>query len=113
MHLEVDMLNMTSWNVGAKPTRYPGIFRTEKGYRVRVRALDPRTDTLKEKNKEFEGIDLNEALHRQVLLRAEILDAAGQESSRTKYGDYVTLLLKSKTARGELSTAKGRRTWTD
>lgn len=30
-----------------------------------------------------------------------------------KYGDYVALLLETKTARNELSTAKGRRTWTD
>lgn len=112
MHLETDML-MTSWNVGATPTRYPGIFKTEKGYRVRVRALDPRTDTLKERNKEFEGIDLNEALQRQLLLRAEIREATETASVRIRYGDYVTLLLKSKTARGELSTAKGRRTWTD
>lgn len=29
------------------------------------------------------------------------------------YGDFVTRLLESKLARGELSTAKGRRTWTD
>lgn len=29
------------------------------------------------------------------------------------YGEYVTLLLAIKTARNELSTAKGRRTWTD
>jgi integrase len=104
---------MKSWNVGMKPTRYPGIFKTEKGYRVRVRALDPRTDTLKEKNQEFEGIDLNEALHRQLLFKAEIRSVAEAAASRIKYGDYVTLLLKSKTARGELSTAKGRRTWTD
>ena len=41
MHLEMDTL-MTSWNVGAKPTRYPGIFKTENGFRVRVRAVDPR-----------------------------------------------------------------------
>ena len=30
-----------------------------------------------------------------------------------RYGDYVTLLLETKTVRNELSTAKGRRTWTD
>jgi integrase len=112
MHLEMDML-MTSWNVGAKPTRYPGIFRTETGYRVRVRAVDSRTDTLKERNQEFEGIDLDEALRRQLQLRAEIRAAAEPEAARIRYGDYVTLLLKSKTVRGELSTAKGRRTWTD
>jgi integrase len=112
MHLEMDML-MTSWNVGAKPTRYPGIFKTENGFRVRVRAVDPRTDTLKERNQEFEGIDLDEALRRQLQLRTEIRKAAEQASARVRYGDYVTLLLKSKTARGELSTAKGRRTWTD
>ncbi len=29
------------------------------------------------------------------------------------YADFVTVLLEAKTARGELSTAKGRRTWTD
>jgi hypothetical protein len=44
MHLETDML-MTSWNVGNKSTRYPGIFKTESGFRVRVRATDPRTNT--------------------------------------------------------------------
>lgn len=112
MHLEMDML-MTSWNVGAKPTRYPGIFKTETGYRVRVRAVDPKTGTLKEKNREFEAIDLDEALRRQTRLRAEIRDDLEPTASRTRYGDYVTHLLKSKTARGELSTAKGRRTWTD
>ncbi len=112
MHLETDML-MTSWNVGNKPTRYPGIFKTEKGYRVRVRALDPRTDTLKERNKEYENINLEQALQLQLKLRAEIREAAEAAVSRIKYGDYVTLLLKSKTARGELSTAKGRRTWSD
>lgn len=112
MHLEMDKL-MSSWNDGNKPTRYPGIFKTERGYRVRVRALDPRTDTLKEKNKEFEGVNLEQALALQLQLRGEIREAAEQVASRTRYGDYVTLLLKSKTARGELSTAKGRRTWTD
>ncbi len=112
MHLETDTL-MSSWNVGAKPTRYPGIFKTENGYRVRVRAMDPRTETLKEKNQEFEGIDLDEALRRQMQLRAEIREAGQPACARHRYGDYVTLLLKSKTARGELSTAKGRRTWTD
>lgn len=112
MHLEVDML-MTSWNVGTKPTRYPGILKTETGYRVRVRAVDPKTGTLKEKNREFEAIDVDEALRRQTRLRAEIRDDVEQTASRTRYGDYVTLLLKSKTARNELSTAKGRRTWTD
>ncbi len=112
MHLETDML-MTSWNVGATPTRYPGIFRTERGYRVRVRALDPRTATLKEKNKEYDGINLEQALQLQLHLRAEIRDAVQTAVSRTRYGDYVTLLLKSKTARNELATAKGRRTWSD
>ena len=101
MHLEVDML-MTSWNVGTKPTRYPGILKTETGYRVRVRAVDPKTGTLKEKNREFEAIDVDEALRRQTRLRAEIRDDVEQTASRTRYGDYVTLLLKSKTARNEL-----------
>lgn len=112
MHLETDML-MKSWNVGAVPTRYPGIFRTTKGYRVRVRALDPKTDTLKEKNREYEGISLQQALQLQLDMRAEIREATDIVGSRIKYGDYVTQLLKSKTARGELGTKKGLRTWSD
>src|SRR5262249_42800184 len=102
MHLEMDML-ISSWNAGAKPPRYAGIFKTATGYRVSVRAMDPRTDTLKEKNQEFEGIDLDEALQRQLQLRAEIREAGEPACARIRYGDYVTLLLKSKTARGELS----------
>lgn len=112
MHLETDML-MKSWNVGAMPTRYPGIYRTTRGYRVRVRALDPKTDTLKEKNREYEGINLEQALQLQLHMRAEIRDAVDTAGSRIKYGDYVTHLLKSKTARGEIGTAKGLRTWSD
>jgi len=32
---------------------------------------------------------------------------------KIRYADYVALLLETKTARAELATAKGRRTWTD
>ena len=80
----------------------PGHFQDGQGLsRTRAR-VDPRTDTLKEKNKEFEGVNLEQALRLQLELRGEIREAAERAVSRTRYGDYVTLLLQSKTARGEL-----------
>jgi hypothetical protein len=65
------MLHMT-WMQGCAKTRYPGIFKTTSGYRVRVRAVDPRTGTLKEANREYENVDLKEALLRQGEMREEI-----------------------------------------
>ena len=53
---------MSNWMEGCKPTKHSGIYKTDTGYRVRVRATDPRTGTLKEVNREFEGISLDEAV---------------------------------------------------
>ena len=60
---------MSNWMAGCKPTKYSGIYKTDTGYRVRVRAMDPRTGTLKEGNREFEGISLQEAIVKQAQLR--------------------------------------------
>ena len=65
MLLEGNM-DMASWTAGCKPTRYPGIYKTKTGYRVRVRAIDPRTGTLKEANRDIEGITLEQALVMQA-----------------------------------------------
>jgi hypothetical protein len=58
-----------NWMAGCKPTRHTGIYKTPTGYRVRVRAKDPRTGTQKEMNREFEGISLDQAVVKQAELR--------------------------------------------
>lgn len=105
--------NVPNWMDGCKPTKYVGIWKTATGYRVRVRAMDPRTGTQKEKNQEFENISIEEAVLEQQRLRAEIRTPADIEHVRVKYGDYAESLLKRKIASGELSTEKSRRTWSD
>jgi hypothetical protein len=102
--------NVPNWMDGCKPTKYVGIWKTATGYRVRVRAMDPRTGTQKEKNQEFENISIEEAVLEQQRLRAEIRTPADIEHVRVKYGDYAESLLKRKIASGELSTEKSRRT---
>jgi integrase len=104
---------MTNWMTGCKRTRYSGILKTTNGFRVRVRAIDPRTGTQKEKNQEFENISLDEALLLQRRLRAEIRGEVSAERKRHLYGDYAESLLKRKIATGELSSKKSQRTWTD
>ncbi len=83
------MLQMT-WMQGCTKTRYPGIFKTATGYRVRVRAMDPRTGTLKESNREHEQINLREALLRQREMRDEIR-SGGSAATRLRVGEYARL----------------------
>jgi integrase len=102
------------WTSGCKPSRYPGIYKTKTGYRVRVRAVDPRTGTLKEENREFEGITLEVALMRQAEARDRIrAGAACDEKPRVRYADYATSLFKRKIATRELKSAKTRERWAD
>ena len=61
-----------NWMAGCKPTKHSGIYRQATGYRVRVRAIDPKTGTSKEVNREFEGITLDQALVKQAELRSWI-----------------------------------------
>ena len=64
---------MTTWNNGCERTRFPGILRTRTGYRVRVRAVDPRTGMLKERNEHFAGITQEQAIREQAKLKADKL----------------------------------------
>jgi hypothetical protein len=48
----------------------------------------------------------------QVRGRRELVTVVGHAAAIAP-GEFVALLLEAKVARGELSTAKGRRTWTD
>lgn len=77
------MLNMT-WMQGCAKTRYPAIFKTRTGYRVRVRAVDPRTGTMKEANREYDNIDLREALLHQGAMREEIHRLSGLRQQRVE-----------------------------
>jgi hypothetical protein len=101
-----------NWQVGCKPTRHTGIFKTPTGYRVRVRAMDPRTGTLKGMNREYEGLTLAEAMLRQEQMRAEIQSGGrGNQQQRVKYGDYATSLFERKLSTGDLKSAKSKERW--
>ena len=98
------MLNMT-WMQGCAKTRYPGIFRTRTGYRVRVRAVDPRTGTLKEANREYDGVDLHQALLNQTQLRDEIRSGS-IVAERLRVGEYAKHWIESKAPTVDPGTAE-------
>ena len=105
---------MTTWTDGCNPTRYPGIYKTAAGYRVRVRAIDPKTGMLKERNEEFENLTLEQAVVKQAELRNEIRQGRlGEVRKRERYGDYATSLFKRKVDQGALKSAKSRERWAD
>lgn len=105
---------MTSWTDGCEPTRYPGIYKTKTGYRVRVRAIDPRTGMLKERNQEYENITQEQAVVKQAELKDEIRQGRrGGEHRRERYGDYATSLFERKVALGKLKSAKSRERWAE
>lgn len=107
-------IEMTTWTDGCNPTRYPGIYKTATGYRVRVRAIDPRTGTLKERNQEFENITQEQAVVKQAELKNEIRQGRlGEVRKRERYGDYATSLFERKVALGNLKSAKSRERWAD
>ena len=84
-----------TWMTGCTKTRFPGIFKIKTGYRVRVRAVDPRTGTLKEANREYEDIDLKSALLHQEEMRDEIRHGSITEE-RLRVGEYAKLWIASK-----------------
>ena len=101
-----------NWTDGCKPTKHTGIYKTPTGYRVRVRAMDPRTGTLKGMNREYEGVTLEEAMLRQEQMRAEIRGGErGDQRQRIRYGDYATSLFERKLDTGELKSAKSKERW--
>jgi hypothetical protein len=113
--LQQGMITMSwNWMDGCKPTKHTGIFKTQAGYRVRVRAMDPRTGTLKGVNREFEGITLEEAVVKQAEMRGEIrCGGRSGQRERDRYGDYAESLFERKQSTGELKSAKSRERWAD
>jgi hypothetical protein len=94
-----------NWMIGCRKTRYTGIFKIAKGYRIRVRATDPRTGALKEANREYEGIDLKTALLRQEQMRDEIRHGV-IAAERLRVGEYAKLWIESKGPTVDLGTAE-------
>lgn len=115
MLLEGNMtMSNRNWTVGCKPTRYSGIYKTTSGYRVRVRAVDPRTGTQREANQSFDGITMEQAVLKQAQLRDAIRIGGGAaERTRVMYVHYVKSLFERKLAMGELRSAKTRERWAD
>jgi integrase len=98
------MLNMT-WMQGCTKTRYAGIFKTKSGYRVRVRAMDPRTGTLKEANREYDGIDVRQAILNQTQMRKEI-QSGSIAAERLRVGEYAKHWIESKAPTVDPGTAE-------
>lgn len=98
------MLNMT-WMQGCTKTRYAGIFKTKSGYRVRVRAMDPRTGTMKEANREYEGVDLRQALLNQTQMRDKIRSGS-IAAERLRVGEYAKHWIESKAPTVDPGTAE-------
>jgi integrase len=74
--------------------------------------MDPRTGTLKEANRAFEGITLREALTKQVELRDEIQSGnLGADQKRVKFADFAESLYRRKIQIGELTSAKSVERW--
>jgi hypothetical protein len=104
----------TSWMKGCSRTKHKGIFKTERGYRVRVRAVDSKTGTLKERNEEFENITVEEAIVKRAELKTEIRRGRTDQGRQpVRYADYTESLLKKKLAKRKFRSKKGRRTWVD
>ena len=105
---------MTNWMKGCEETKYRGVYKTKKGYRIRVRAVDPRTGKLKEVNRTLKGVTLEEAVVKRAEEKTKIRKGRSREArARTRYADYCESLLKRKIAKGKFRTKKGRRTWVD
>lgn len=109
------MLQMPNWMDGCTPTRYPGIMQATSGYRIRARAVDPKTGALREVNRLFENITcVEDALIKQAELRKMVRRGGPEEEKpRVRYGDYTESLLKRKLATKQFSTKKGKASWTD
>lgn len=101
-----------NWMAGAKPTKHTGIWKTSKGYRVRARAVDPRTGAQREANRHYEAITLDQAVARQLELRQE-LRAGGREEQqeRPKYAGFAESLTRRKIANGDLASAATQTQW--
>ena len=92
-----------------KKTKYPGIYKTPDGYRIRVYGKDPKTGRIKEVDRVFQGVTLEQAIGLQAELRVVI--AQGGETNATPQqtlSAYVQSWLKRRSAHYKLSTLQGK-----
>lgn len=87
------------------PTKYPGVKKLgNKKYRVRGKAIDPRTGKSKEVDRVLNNVTAQQAARK----REELLDevrAAGQTNQRMRVGEYAQLWMKSKALKLDSATA--------
>jgi integrase len=107
-------MGKTNWLDGCTPTKYEGIWKFSGGYRVRVRAVDPRTGTMKEVNRKFPDVTMEQAVVRQAELKEEIR-RGGPEAvgPKVRYAGYAASLYERKIAKGKLTSAKTQQRWSD
>lgn len=98
------------WHKDLEKTKYPGIFRTPSGYRIRVRTTDQRTGMQREANRAFDGISLNEALAKRTEMLAELQAESGPEK-RQRFESYVVSLTERKLAANEINSEATKSQW--
>jgi integrase len=97
------MARQQDWTVGCKKTKHPGIFQTKDGFRVRVRAVDPRTGKLRGGNRLVQGT-IRDALAAQESMRAEI-QAGTVAAERKRIGEYAQSWMRLKVTTVDPNTA--------
>jgi len=94
MHAWAERLTMKE--KGTRTRRYPGVYRIdERTFRIRVKALDPRTGKTKEVQKLLEGLSAHEANARRDGLARQIHEGGG-ERKRDRLGDFAKWWLRAK-----------------
>src|SRR6185503_17059557 len=78
---------MQSWNRGWERTQWPGVYVRGDLYRVRVRAVDPRSGRLRERNRIVRGIAPAEIAERRLAMRDELM-AILREPPRRRVDEF-------------------------
>lgn len=89
-------------------TKYPGIYRIDRGYRVRAYAKDPYTGKMKEVVKTLQGITLQEALKVRIRLHQELLAPQEPKSERLTLTAYAQRWLEEHARRDRFATLDTR-----
>src|SRR5262245_24973039 len=107
-------MGKTNWLDGCTPTKYEGIWKFTGGYRVRVRAMDGKTGTMKEVKRRFRGITLEQAAVHKAERTAEMRPGCPEFlTPRVRYASYAASLYERKIAKGKLTSAKTQQRWSD
>jgi hypothetical protein len=102
------------WNdTIAAAAELPGVWRRKDGgFRIRARAVDPKTGKLREVNRALP--DCRRAREAAAVLEGELAQVRAGSSprvTRLRFDDWAATVLERKVASGAITSASGRRNW--